>query len=84
MNKLKYLLSTILVAWCATSGGDILDDKVNPDRAHAITAQNSLPVIVFYAQQATYDHAEYYIYLSQCLTRTGKSAIGTYSYKSEW
>ncbi len=84
MNKLKYLLSTILVALCATSCVDILDDNVNPDRAHAITAQNSLPVIVFYAQQATYDHAEYYIYLSQCLTTTGKSAIGTYSYKSEW
>ena len=49
MNKLKYLLSTILVALCATSCVDILDDNVNPDRAHAITAQNSLPVIVFYA-----------------------------------
>ena len=48
MNKLKYLLSTILVALCATSCVDILDDNVNPDRAHAITAQNSLPVIVFY------------------------------------
>lgn len=84
MNKLKYILSTVLVGLCATSCVDILDENVNPDRAHAITAQNSLPVIVFYAQQATYDHAEYYIYLSQCLTTTGKSAIGTYSYKSEW
>ena len=84
MNKLKYLLSTVLVGLCCTSCVDILDDNVNPDRAHAITAQNSLPVVVFYAQQATYDHAEYYIYLSQCLTTTGKSAIGTYSYKSEW
>ena len=84
MNKLKYILSTVLVGLCATSCVDILDDNINPDRAHVITAQNSLPVIVFYAQQATYDHAEYYIYLSQCLTTTGKSAIGTYSYKSEW
>ncbi len=84
MNKLKYILSTVLVGLCATSCVDILDENINPDRAHEITAQNSLPVIVFYAQQATYDHAEYYIYLSQCLTTTGKSAIGTYSYKSEW
>ena len=84
MNKLKYILSTVLIGLCSTSCVDILDENINPDRAHAITAQNSLPVIVFYAQQATYDHAEYYIYLSQCLTTTGKSAIGTYSYKSEW
>lgn len=84
MNKLKYLLLAVIVGLGATSCEDILDDNINPDKAHAITAQNSLPVIVFYAQQATYDHAEYYIYLSQCLTTTGKSAIGTYSYKSEW
>lgn len=68
MNKLKYLLLAAIVGLGATSCEDILDDNINPDKAHAITAQNSLPVIVFYAQQATYDHAEYYIYLSQCLT----------------
>lgn len=84
MNKLKYILSTVLIGLFATSCVDMLDDNINPDKAHAVTAQTGLPVIVFYAQQATYDHAEYYIYLSQCLTTTGKSAIGTYSYKSEW
>lgn len=84
MNKLKYILSTLLIGLGAASCTDMLDDNINPDKAHAVTAQNSLPVIVFYAQQATYDHAEYYAYLSQCLTTTGKSAIGTYSYKSEW
>lgn len=84
MNKLKYILSTVLIGLFATSCVDMLDDNINPDTAHAVTAQTGLPVIVFYAQQATYDHAEYYIYLSQCLTTTGKSAIGTYSYKSEW
>ena len=84
MNKLKYILSTLLIGLFATSCVDMLDDNINPDTAHKVTAQTGLPVIVFYAQQATYDHAEYYIYLSQCLTTTGKSAIGTYSYKSEW
>ena len=84
MNKLKYILSTLLVGLFATSCVDMLDDNINPDKAHAVTAQTGLPVVVFYAQQATYDHAEYYIYLSQCLTTTGKSYIGTYSYKSEW
>ena len=84
MNKLKYILSTLLIGLSAGSCVDMLDDNVNPDKAHAITVDTALPVIVFYAQQATYDHAEYYIYLSQCLTTTGKSAVGSYSYKSEW
>ncbi|MGN1237591.1 MAG: SusD/RagB family nutrient-binding outer membrane lipoprotein, partial [Muribaculaceae bacterium] len=84
MNRLKYILSSLVVCLGATSCVDMLDDNVNPDRAHQVTLQTGLPVIVFYAQQTTYDHAEYYAYLSQCLTTTGKSAIGTYSYKSEW
>lgn len=84
MNKLKYILSSLVVCLGATSCVDMLDDNVNPDRAHFVSLQTGLPTIVFYAQQATYDHAEYYIYLSQCLTTTGKSAIGTFSYKSEW
>ncbi len=84
MNKLKYILSTVLIGLFATSCVDMLDENVAQDKAHVVTAKNGLPVVVFYAQQATYDHAEYYIYLSQCLTTTGKSAIGTYSYKSEW
>lgn len=74
----------MVVCLGATSCVDMLDDNVNPDRAHFVSMQTGLPTIVFYAQQTTYDHAEYYAYLSQCLTTTGKSAIGTYSYKSEW
>ncbi len=84
MNKLKYILSTLIIGLGAASCTDMLDENVNPDKSHAITVDTGLPVVVFYAQQATYDHAEYYIYLSQCLTTTGKSAVGTYSYKSEW
>ena len=84
MNKLKYLLLAAVVGLGATSCEDILDDNVNPDVAHAITVDTGLPTVVFYAQQVTYDHAEYYIYLSQCLTTTAKSKLGTYSYKSEW
>lgn len=84
MNKLKYIFASLAICLAATSCTDMLDDNVNPDTAHEVTMQTGLPVVVFYAQQATYDHAEYYSYLSQCLTTTGKSAIGTYSYKSEW
>ena len=84
MNKLKYIFASLIVCLGAASCTDMLDDNINPDRAHEVTMQTGLPVVVFYAQQITYDHAEYYSYLSQCLTTTGKSAIGTYSYKSEW
>lgn len=84
MNKFKNIFLTVLLSLGAAGCTDMLDDNVNPDTAHEVTIQTGLPVVVFYAQQTTYDHAEYYIYLSQCLTTTGKSAIGTYSYKSEW
>lgn len=87
MNRLKstiLALTALPLALGMASCEDILDDNVNPDKAHEITAEVGLPVIVFYAQQTTYDHAEYYNYLSQCLTTGSKSSIGSYSYKCEW
>lgn len=84
MNKFKLIALSIFVGLAATSCEDILNDNVNGDKAHDITAADGLPVVVFYAQQSVYDHSEYYAYLSQCLTSTGKSSIGSYSYKSEW
>ncbi len=84
MNKLKLITLSILLSFGAVSCVDILNDNVNPDKSHEITPEVGLPVVVFYAQQLVYDHAEYYNYLSQCLTTGGKSAIGSYSYKSEW
>ena len=32
-------------------------EKVNPDAAHANTAERGLPVVVFYASQINYDAA---------------------------
>lgn len=84
MNKIKLIALSLLLGSVAMSCTDMLDDNVNEDKAHAITAQNGLPVLVFYAQQSVYDHAEYNVYLSQCLTTGGRSSIGGYSYKSEW
>lgn len=84
MNKIKLLATTLLIGMVSTGCVDILDNNVNPDKAHEITAKDCLPVLVFYAQQSVYDHSEYNIYLSQCLTGGGKSSVGSYSYKSEW
>ena len=88
MKKFKFIsLSLLLGAFGlvgTTSCEDILDDNENPDKAASITAEVGLPVVVFYASQINYDHAEYNIYLSQCLTTTGKSQTGAYGYKSGW
>ena len=75
---------SLLVGALGTSCADMLDDNVSPDKSKGITAETGLPTIVYYAAQTNYDHAEYYIYLSQCLTTTGKSATGAYGYKSGW
>lgn len=84
MNKIKISILSILLGMISVSCVDVLDGNVNPDKAHQTTLQEGLPTIVFYSQQAVYDHAEYYIYLSQCLTGENRAQIGSYSYKSEW
>ena len=84
MNKIKIIVLSLLLGLVHTSCVDMLFDNENPDKAANITAEVGLPVIVYYAAQVNYDHAEYYIYLSQCLTTTGKSQTSSYGYKSGW
>lgn len=84
MNKIKALALAALVGMFATGCDDTLKENVNPDIAHNTTCELGLPVLVFYASQINYDHAEYGIYLSQCLTTMGKSQTGSYAYKSGW
>lgn len=84
MNKIKVILSSVLLGLSVAGCEDTLFDNVNPDAAHINSAELGLPVVVFYAQQAVYDHAEYNVYLSQCLTTTGKSQTGSYPYKQGW
>ena len=78
LNIAVLLLTSVLMAGCV----DILDDNVNPDKAHVIDAKSGLPTIVFYAQQIVYDHSEYNAYFSQMLTTASISPA--YSYKCEW
>lgn len=84
MNKIKALALAALVGLFTTGCDDTLKENVNPDMAHKNTCELGLPVLVFYASQTNYDHAEYGIYLSQCLTTMGKSQTDTYAYKSGW
>ena len=85
MNKIKFIALSALVGLATVSCKDVLDDNVNPDKAHAIDAKVGLPTLVFYAQQVNYDNAEYNAYFSQMLTTTSKTKLSSgYSYKSEW
>ncbi|MBO5054229.1 MAG: SusD/RagB family nutrient-binding outer membrane lipoprotein [Muribaculaceae bacterium] len=84
MKKLKSIALAVLMGVSLSGCEDKLFDNVNPDVAHKNTAELGLPVLVFYASQSVYDHAEYNIYLSQCLTTMGKSQTGTYAYKEGW
>ncbi len=84
MNKIKLISLSLLLGMAAAGCEDTLYENVNPDRAHVNEPQKALPVLMFYANQVVYDHAEYYIYLSQCLTTTGKSQTGSYPYKQGW
>ncbi len=84
MKKLKYIALSALIGMMSVGCTDILDDNENPDSASTVSAEAGLPVVIFYAAQTNYDHAEYGIYLSQCLTTTGKSSTGATAYKSGW
>ena len=84
MKKLKYLALATLLGLSLSSCEDTLYENINPDVAHTNTAELGLPVLVFYASQTVYDHSEYGIYLSQCLTTMGKSQTTSYAYKGGW
>lgn len=84
IKSIKTLAVGVLAGLAMTSCDDVLHENINEDVAHKNTCKLGLPVLVFYAGQTVYDHAEYDIYLSQCLTTMGKSQTGTYAYKSGW
>jgi len=84
MKKIKSLALAALVGLSLSSCEDTLYENVNPDVAHRNTCELGLPVLVFYASQSVYDHAEYNIYLSQCLTTMGKSQTTSCAYRGGW
>lgn len=83
-HKIKLLAIGALLGIAGTACNDTLSENINPDAAHDNTAQLGLPVLCFYASQINYDHAEYNVYLSQCLTTMSKSTTGSYPYKNGW
>jgi len=61
-----------------------LDINTSKDQPVTVTPEQSLPLLVFYASQICYDHAEYGNYLSQALTTGGRSQTGAFAYKGGW
>lgn len=45
MNKLKLIALSLLLGLVTVSCTDVLDNNVNPDKAHAITAEVGLPTL---------------------------------------
>ena len=88
MNKLKiFSLSLLLglsISSCVEDENYITPEDNVVDSIIYKTTEQLIPAIEFYASQSVYDHAEYNIYLSQCLTTTGKSETGSYPYKQGW
>lgn len=86
MKTVIYYSKLLIVvgALFLTSCQDWLDVNTSLDNPTTVTVDQSLPLVVFYASQLCYDHAEYGMYLSQALTTGGRSQTGAYAYKSGW
>ena len=85
MKKISiYLVLGLVALFSMTSCEKWLDVNTSPDNPTSVTPDQILPVLVFYTSQLEYDHAEYGVYLSQCLTTGGRSQTGSYAYKQGW
>lgn len=84
MNKLKYIVVAFLAGMLFTGCDDYLDVNDNPDKGTYSTPEEELPLIMFYASQCNYDHAEYGMYLAQAWTTGGRSQSNSYAYKGGW
>ncbi|MEN8115483.1 MAG: SusD/RagB family nutrient-binding outer membrane lipoprotein [Bacteroidota bacterium] len=84
MKILKYILIVIISLGIFTGCDDFLGDNIDPDAPTVVTADLVMPVVLFYAALENYDHSEYGVYLSQCLTTAGRSQTGAHAYRSGW
>lgn len=85
MKRINYILCVILIAtFSMTSCDDYFDINESPDNITVATPDLILPVLVFYASQTNYDHAEYNIYLAQALTTASRAQVNATAYKGGW
>ena len=76
MKRINYILCVILIAtFSMTSCDDSFDINESPANITVATPDLILPVLVFYASQTNYDHAEYNIYHADALTTASRAQV---------
>ncbi len=84
MKKILNIALAATLLFGFSSCEDWLDVNTSPDAPVTVTCDVVLPSVLFYASQQVFDFTEYGVYLSQCLTTTGKSPSSSTAYKSGW
>ena len=83
-NKIIKIIGLFFVLALFTGCQDWFDINTDPVSPNSVPIDQSMPLFVFMASQLTYDHVEYGMWLSQCLTTGGKSQTGNLPYKQGW
>ena len=84
MKLLRNICIGATIALTTSSCSDWVDINHQTDQPTIVTPEQALPVVLFYASQINYDHAEYGVYLSQALTTGGRAQKTGLDYKSGW
>jgi len=84
MKKIKILFLAIPMLFLFSSCEGWLDVNYDRDAPIAVTIEQSLPPLIFFAQAIVYDHAEYAVYLSQTLTTSNVNPRSSLAYSGGW
>ena len=84
MKKIKFLLLAVPMLFLFSTCEDWLDVNRDRDAPIAVTIEQSLPPLIFFAQAIVYDHAEYAVYLSQTLTTSNVNPRTSLAYSGGW
>ena len=84
MKYLKYIVFVLAGLVIFTSCDDFIGDNIDPNRPIDVSVDLLMPPVLFYSALENYDHSEYGMYLSQCLTTGGRSQTGARAYQSGW
>lgn len=84
MKRIKYFTFLLVGLIFGSSCEDFMGDNIDPNRALKVSVDLMMPPVLFYSVLESYDHSEYGMYLSQCLTTGGRSQTGALAYQSGW
>lgn len=84
MKKIFSIVSLLVLMLTTAGCDDFLGDNINPDAPTKVPFQQIMPTVIFYSALQNFDHGDYGVYMSQCLTTLGRSQTGSYAYRSGW